>query len=102
MASRDDFLHIRVSQSEKSRIESKADQADQSVSAYVRQSALDQSIRPVPEVNREVWSDLSRGLANLNQLARHANEGNVVEIEPDDFQAMREQIQQLRQELTGS
>lgn len=102
MSTRDDYLHIRVSQSEKSRIESKAEQADLSVSEYVRKSALDQSIRSVPELNREVWSDLSRALGNLNQLARHANQGQVVEVEPESFEEMRELIQELRRGVTGS
>ena len=39
-------------------------------------AALSQVPPTIPTLNREAWLELSRAAANLNQLARHLNEGN--------------------------
>lgn len=48
--------------------------------AYMR-SAFAQSLPPaVPELNREAWLDLSKSAANLNQIAKHLNQGKPVGV----------------------
>lgn len=34
----------------------------------------------IPEINRVTWGKLSRSAANLNQIARHLNEGEAVDV----------------------
>ena len=34
----------------------------------------------IPEINRVTWGKLSRSAANLNQIAKHLNEGEAVEV----------------------
>ena len=42
---------------------------------YLRAAALHRLPPTIPEMNRKAWSELSRTTSNLNQIARHLNEG---------------------------
>ena len=42
---------------------------------YLRAAALHRLPPIIPAVNREQWLELARAAANLNQIARHLNEG---------------------------
>jgi hypothetical protein len=47
-------------------------------SEWIRRLALDREIPPkVPEINRAVWTELSRLAGNLNQLSKRLNSGPV-------------------------
>ena len=48
--------------------------------------------RPIPQINSEVWTELSKSASNLNQLAHHLNSGGDVQINEvrralDDFRS---------------
>ena len=48
--------------------------------AYMR-AAFMQSLPPtVPELNQKAWLELSKSAANLNQIARHLNQGKLVGV----------------------
>ncbi|MGB9620460.1 MAG: plasmid mobilization relaxosome protein MobC, partial [Armatimonadota bacterium] len=55
---------------------------------YLRTAALSQLPPSIPAINREAWVELSRFGANLNQIARHLNEGQS----PSDCAGLRDQI----------
>ena len=63
---------------------------------YLRRAALNRLPPQVPPINREAWVALARTAANLNQLARHANEQGAADA--DDVRAI---VQQLRAALIG-
>ena len=42
---------------------------------YLRAAALHRLPPTIPAANREQWAELARTAANLNQIARHLNEG---------------------------
>ncbi|MEI7430887.1 MAG: hypothetical protein WCL27_10560, partial [Betaproteobacteria bacterium] len=58
-------------------------------------------ILAVSEVNATRYSELARTCANLNQLAKHANEGRVVNIPPDLLLELLDHVQSLRKALLG-
>jgi uncharacterized protein (DUF1778 family) len=73
---RDSMITVRVSESERATIESAAEEAGRSVSAHLRASAAAGGVPAarVPELNRRAWVELAGLAANLNQLARRANQ----------------------------
>jgi uncharacterized protein (DUF1778 family) len=75
---RDSMITVRVSESERATIESAAEEAGRSVSAHLRASASAAAggvpAARVPELNRRAWVELAGLAANLNQLARRANQ----------------------------
>lgn len=64
---------------------------------YMRLAFFDALPPVIPELNREAWSELSRAASNLNQLAKHANEGG--ELDPDNLRAM---LADFRNALIGA
>lgn len=67
---------IRLSPSERQKIESKSDTAGMKLGEYMRSTALQQKIpRSVPTINREIYVELIRIGNNINQIARVANVG---------------------------
>ena len=57
--------------------------------------------RVVPEVNQAAWRDLAQALGNLNQLARHANEGRIEGDLAPVLEDLRTQVVSLRAALLG-
>jgi hypothetical protein len=47
---------------------------------YLRAAALHQLPPTIPPLNADAWVELSRSAANLNQLARRANAGDLVDM----------------------
>lgn len=64
---------------------------------WLRMAALDRLPPTVPEINREAWTDLARAAGNLNQIARHLNEGGVA-----DAEAIRAELAAFRAMLIGA
>jgi type III secretion system FlhB-like substrate exporter len=65
---------IRLSPTERQKIEAKADHAGMKLSEYLRATALKQKIpRSVPKINREIYIELGRIGNNINQIAKAAN-----------------------------
>lgn len=47
---------------------------------WLREAAFKNAPKPIPEINREAWADLARLGGNLNQVAKHLNEGGKIEV----------------------
>lgn len=86
---------------EKKFVESKAKQAGLALSAYLREASLGNQITSLPSANIELWEELSRTTANLNQIAKHLNEGRLVHLDPSLLQEIGRQVKALRLDLMG-
>lgn len=70
--SRNTWLKLRVSQSEKASIAEKAHAEGQSISDFLRNRAFQYRVRQSSH-EKEILLHLARASSNLNQLARYAN-----------------------------
>lgn len=90
---RDQRITLRVTEAERAAIADAAEAANRSMSEHIRQTAADaNTARPrVPPINREAWEELARLAANLNQIAKRANElrARFANHEPTDDWASR-------------
>ena len=78
---REKSLRIRVSDDEYNALQLNAKKADISVSDLVRMSAMNVPIVPKPDLMTMETFNILRGLANnVNQLTRHANATNEIEV----------------------
>ena len=71
---------------------------------YIRAAILknEKSLpKPVPEINREVWLELARLSANLNQYQKAINSGYFEAVPNELILEIREKVEQLRAELVG-
>ncbi|NET29963.1 hypothetical protein [Okeania sp. SIO1I7] len=69
---------------------------------YIRAAILssEKSLsKPVPEINREIWSNLARLSANLNQYQKAINSGIATSYPPGMLESVRELVSQLRADL---
>lgn len=71
------------------------------VAAHMRKAALGELPSSVPPINREVWAELARVAANLNQYQRAINEGRVAPDPFFDLADLRTLVDALRNELLG-
>jgi hypothetical protein len=69
-------IGVRVSANEYARLRAKAAQLQITPAQWLREAALTRRLPspPVAAINREQYAELARLAANLNQLARLANE----------------------------
>jgi hypothetical protein len=95
---------VRLSSAERALLDERAGPGG--IAEYLRAVGLGRRPRiprVVPEPNQEAWAALAPVLANLNQLARHANEGRVVS--QDDLGPVladvRQRVMALRATLLG-
>lgn len=98
---RDKRLDVYLSSSELAAIQAKAAEAGLRLAEFVRAAALDMKVCAVSEVNAARWAELAPTCSNLNQLAKHANEGRVVNIPPELLLELHEHVQSLRLALLG-
>lgn len=84
-------------------VEEKAEALGVEVSEWLRISALGETVKTVPAINRIAYAELSRLAANLNQLAAKANSN--LGLDADDVTkitgAAHLIVQKLRAELLG-
>lgn len=76
--SADKRLHtvsVRLNGAELARLDSLRGAVQMQRGEYLRAAALHRLPPTIPAVNREQWAELARTAANLNQIARHLNEG---------------------------
>jgi hypothetical protein len=97
-------IGVRVSASEYERLRAKAAQMYMSPAQWLREAALSRKLPspPVAAVNREQYAELARLSANLNQLARLANEGRRVTIADGLLVRLSTEARKLRLALLGS
>ena len=95
---------VWLSDDEWDEIKRRADAARLPIRQYMRHAALGRRIKPMPSVeNIDAWQQLARTTANLNQLARHANESGDVEIMQlsSVLRTLRDEVESLRGLLIG-
>ena len=97
-------IGVRVSPDELAALRIKAAGMAITPAQWLRQAALARRLppSPVPAVNRAEYAELSRLSANLNQLARHANQGEVVSVDVDLLRRLSMEVRQLRLALIGA
>ena len=96
-------IGVRVSPVEFAELKAKAKVLAIKPGAYLRMSALDRRLPspPVPAANRELYSELARLAANLNQLAHSTNAGNTIIVDDDLLTDTFAELRQLRLALLG-
>lgn len=98
---RDKRLDVYLSSVELAAIQTKAADAGLRPAEFVRDAALGVKISAPSEVNAARWAELAPTCSNLNQLAKRANEGYVVNIPPELLLELLDQVQSLRLALLG-
>jgi hypothetical protein len=92
-----------VTAAEAAALADKATAMGMSPAGWLRAAALDRRLPspPVPAINREQYAELARLAANLNQLARTANEGRVVSLNSALLHQVETELSRLRLALIG-
>jgi Bacterial mobilisation protein (MobC) len=96
-------IGVRVSPSEYDALRGKAALMHMTPAQWLREAALARRLPspPVAAINREHYVELARLAANLNQLARLANEGNRVTVADGLLERMASETRRLRLALLG-
>ena len=68
-------VSVRLNDAELVRLDLQRNAVQMQRGEYLRAVALHRLPSTSPAVNREYWAELARTVANLNQIARHLNEG---------------------------
>ncbi len=68
-------VSVRLNDRELALLDSRRGAVQMQRGEYLRAAALHRLPPTIPAVNREMWAELARTAANLNQIARHLNEG---------------------------
>lgn len=88
-------IHLRVSELEKSQLNTLAESANLSLSDFVVKVGLGIAISaPRPTIEKEAVQELARIGNNLNQIVRVANSGG--DVNSDAMLAIAEQLKELR------
>lgn len=97
-------IGVRVSAEEYSRLRSKSDAMSMTPAQWLREAALTRRLPspPVPPINREQYAELARLSANLNQLAKAANEGRVIPMDEELLHNVSKEVSRLRLALLGA
>jgi hypothetical protein len=101
---RDVTIGVRVAPAEYIALKTKADTMSVTPGQWLRQAALARRLPapPVPAINREEYASLARLAANLNQLAKAANEGRSVTVADALLQQLTGEVRRLRLALLGT
>ena len=97
-------IGVRVSANEYTALKAKAGQMSMTPAQWLREAALSRRLPspPVQAINREQYGELARLAANLNQLARAANEGQAVTVNDQLMQRLSTEVKCLRLALLGT
>lgn len=98
---REKRLDVYLSPDELSAIQAKAADAGLRLAEFARAATLGVKVQAVSEINAARWCELAATCSNLNQLAKAANEGRVVNIPPDLLLELLDQVQAFRKALLG-
>jgi len=100
---RDVTIGVRVSPSEYVALKIKTEALSVTPAQWLRQAALSRRLPspPVPAINREEYANLARLAANLNQLAKAANEGRNVVVNDGLMERLTAEVNRLRLGLLG-
>lgn len=96
-------IGVRVSAHEYASLKARAEQMGLTPAQWLREAALSRRLPspPVPPINREQYAELARLSANLNQLAKAANEGRAVTVNDALLQRLSAETGKLRLALIG-
>lgn len=74
---RSSVIRIRVSKKELAIIQLRASQMEMPLSTWAREALIARQLRasPVPEINRDIYRELTHIGRNINQMAKMANSG---------------------------
>ena len=97
-------IGVRVSSTERDTLHAKAEQMGMTLAHWLRDAALSRRLPspPVPAINLDQYAELARLAANLNQLARAANEGRPVTVDAALLQRLAGEVGRLRLALIGA
>ena len=97
-----DKFDLYLTDAERVAIHDKAKAAGLPMSAFVRRAALGQRCTTVPTVAAEQWAQLGKLAANLNQIAKHLNEGDPFSAsDAIGIDELRLHLAAIRLALTG-
>lgn len=68
---------------------------------WLRTAALRRAPARVPEVNQTAWGHAGRIAGGLTTLARAAAEGRIVGVDPDEIEALRLALAEVRRLMLG-
>lgn len=68
-------VSVRLNEAELARLDLLRDAVQMQRGEYLRAAALHRLPPTIPAINREAWAELAREAANLNQFAKHLNQG---------------------------
>ena len=94
-------VSVRLSDAELLRLKTDAAAQHKELADVLRDAYLNGPRPSVPPVNLEVWRELSRPLANLNQIAAHLNAGRMPEDARPLLAQLKDGILNLRAALLG-
>jgi Zn-dependent protease with chaperone function len=96
-------IGVRVSANEYAALREKAAHMHMAPAQWLREAALARRLPspPVAAINREQYVELARLAANLNQLARLANEGQRVVVSDGLLERLASETKRLRLALLG-
>jgi hypothetical protein len=96
-------IGVRVSANEYAALRDKSEKMGMTPAQWLREAALSRRLPqpPVPPINREQYAELARLAANLNQLARRANEGYPVTVSDEFLRQLSDEVRRLRLTLIG-
>ena len=96
-------IGVRVSEAEYTALRERAEEMGLTLAQWLRHAALTRRLPspPVAAINREHYAELARLAGNLNQLAHHANEGQMVSVNEDLLQQVSREVSRLRLALLG-
>jgi hypothetical protein len=96
-------IGVRVSTREHEALRERASQMNMTPAQWLREAALSRRLPspPVAAINRAQYAELARLSANLNQLARLANEGSNVTVASGLLERMLRETSRLRLALLG-
>jgi len=100
---RNETIGVRVSADEYAALRAKATMMHMPPAQWLREAALTRNLPspPVAPINREQYAELARLSANLNQLARLANEGDRVTVDDSLLKRVANETRRLRLALIG-
>jgi hypothetical protein len=93
-----EVIVTRVTVSERQQIEKRALNANLTVSAFVRKSALKGTVLPVDKIRPQLLAELGRVGNNINQIAHKANAtGKGIRLNAREYKIIEEMREILRQ-----